>query len=114
MAHLALVCSLFTLVACVDTPVPEVDPPARIVVSWDPLLCGDPHRVAIELEDSDGRRVARSTPCIAGGITIDVLRWGVYLGRVYAWTVGPEIRSITHVRVDVDAPVIFWTVDTPR
>jgi len=99
---------------CVDTPLPEPEPQARIVATWDPLLCGDPHRVVIELEDDDGAKLSRSVPCELGGVTIDIRHWGVYIGQVYAWALGPEIRAVTHVRLDVDAPVIFWTVDTPR
>ncbi|HEY5921545.1 MAG TPA: hypothetical protein VIV11_07730 [Kofleriaceae bacterium] len=99
---------------CVDTPLPDPEPQARIVAAWDPLLCGEPHRVVIELEDDDGRKLSRSVPCEVGGITIDVPEWGIYSGRIYAWSLGPEIRSVTEVRLDVDAPVIFWTVDTPR
>jgi hypothetical protein len=99
---------------CVDMPMPDPEPQARIVVAWDPLVCGEPHRVVIELEDNDGAKLSRSVPCGAGGITIDVPRWGVYRGRIYAWTLGPEIRSVMQVRVDVDAPVIYWNVETPR
>jgi hypothetical protein len=99
---------------CVDTPLPDLEPQARIVASWDPLLCGDPHRVVIELEDDNGAKLSKSVPCDAGGTTIDILHWGVYRGRIYAWSLGPEIRNVVHVRLDVDAPVIFWTVDTPR
>jgi hypothetical protein len=99
---------------CVDTPLPDPEPQARVVATWEPALCGDPHRVVIELEDDDGAKLSRSVPCAAGGVTIDIRHWGVYRGRIYAWTFGPEIRSMTHVRVDVDAPVIFWHFDTPR
>lgn len=99
---------------CVDTPLPDLEPQARIVASWDPLLCGEPHRVVIELEDHDGAKLSKSVPCETGGTTIDIAHWGVYRGRIYAWLLGPEIRSVVHVRLDVDAPVIFWTVDTPR
>ena len=102
------------VVGCIDAPVPELEPPARIVASWDPLACGDPHRVVVELEDDEGEQVSRSVPCNAGGLTLDVPRWGVYAGRIYAWTLGPEIRSVLHVRLEVDAPIIFWTVETPR
>jgi hypothetical protein len=102
------------LAACVDAPVLDHEPQARILASWDPLACGDPHRVVIELEDLDGRKLSRSVPCETGGVTVDVPQWGVYLGRIYAWSVGPEIRSIMHVRIDVDASVILWTVETPR
>jgi hypothetical protein len=99
---------------CVDTPLPDLEPQARVVASWDPLACGDPHRVVIELEDDGGAPVSRSVPCAAGAITLDIVHWGVYRGRIYAWTLGPDIRSVTEVRLEVDAPVIFWTVDTPR
>ena len=107
-------CFATCVVGCVDTPLPDTEPQARIVAAWDPLLCGDPHRVVIELEDDDGAKLSRSVPCELGGITLDIRHWGVYRGRIYAWSLGPEIRAVTQVRLDVDAPVIFWTVDTPR
>lgn len=99
---------------CVDMPFPELEPQARVLAAWDPLVCGEPHRVVIELEDDDGAKLSKSVPCDAGGVTIDIPRWGVYRGRIYAWTLGPEIRSVVSVRLDVDAPVIVWNVDTPR
>jgi hypothetical protein len=102
------------VVGCVDTPLPDIEPQARVVATWDPLLCGEPHRVVIELEDDDGRMLSRSAPCDAAGITIDIERWGIYRGRIYAWTYGPEIRSVSQVRLEVDAPIVLWTVDTPR
>ncbi|HEY5945066.1 MAG TPA: hypothetical protein VIV40_06220 [Kofleriaceae bacterium] len=107
-------CFATCVAGCVDTPLPDVEPQARVVASWDPLLCGDPHRVVLELEDDDGRMLSRSVPCTVAGITIDIAHWGVYRGKIYAWTVGPEIRAVTQVRLDVDAPVVIWTVDTPR
>ena len=100
--------------ACVDTPLPDLEPQARIVTSWDPLACGEPHRVVVELEDEDGTPLSKSVPCNLGGVTIDVRQWGVYRGRIYAWTLGPEIRSVTTVRLEVDAPVIHWSVETPK
>lgn len=100
--------------ACVDAPIADPEPQARIVVAWDPLACGEPHRVVFELEDSRGARYARSTPCELGGMTLELVHWGVYRGRIYAWTLGPEIRSELAVRLEVDAPVIYWFVDTPR
>jgi hypothetical protein len=107
-------CFATCVVGCVDTPLSDPEPQARVVAAWDPLVCGDPHRVVIELEDGDGSKLARSVPCGAGGITIDIPRWGVYRGRIYAWAFGPEIRSVMAVHLDVDAPVIYWTVETPR
>ncbi len=99
---------------CIDTPLPDLEPQARVVAAWDPLDCGEPHRVVFELEDEAGVPISRSVPCEIGGVTIDIPHWGIYLGRVYAWTFGPEIRSVAHVRLEVDQPVLFWTVDTPR
>jgi hypothetical protein len=99
---------------CVDAPVIEPEPPSRIVAVWDPLACGDPHRVVVELEDDDGARASTSVPCELGGATLDLRHWGVYRGRIYAWTLGPTIRSVVPVRLDVDAEIIHWYVETPR
>ena len=101
--------------ACViDNAPPASEPQSRIVAGWDPLACGEPHRVVVELEDDAGAPVSASAPCEVGSITLDVRHWGVYRGRVYAWTFGPEIRSEVPVRLDVDAPVIYWTIETPK
>jgi hypothetical protein len=108
------ICFGACVAGCIDTPLPDLEPQARVVAAWDPLLCGEPHRIVIELEDADGRKLSRSVPCETGGVTIDIDEWGVYTGRIYAWTLGPAIRAETQVRLDVDAPVIFWTIDTPR
>lgn len=101
-----------TLSACLDTPLAPSPPAARIQASWDPLACGPPHRVAIELEDDGGAEVSSSAPCTLGGIALDLAHFGVYRGRVYAWEAG-EIRSVTPVRLDVDQPVLWWQVETP-
>jgi hypothetical protein len=101
--------------ACVDQPYPDLEPQSRVIALWDPLDCGsDPHRVVIELEDTLGVPISHSVPCEIGGLTFDVPHWGVWQGRVYAWRIGPEIRSVLAVRVDVDAPIIHWIVETPR
>ena len=73
-----------------------------------------PHRVVVELEDEDGAPVSASVPCELGGITLDVRHWGIYRGRIYAWTLGPEIRSVMTVRLEIDSPILWWTVETPR
>lgn len=99
--------------ACLDTPLPDLEPQARIVTIWDPVACGDPYRVVVELEDERGVRFSRSAPCALGGLTIDVPYWGIYVGRIYAWRLGPEIRSELFVRLEVDAPIVHWVVDTP-
>ena len=99
---------------CIDEPLPDPEPQSRIIAEWDPLVCGEPHRVVIELEDDDGAKLSRSVPCELGGVALDIRHWGVYRGRVYAWTLGPVIFAVTPVRLEVDAPIIYWTVDTPR
>jgi hypothetical protein len=102
-----------TAAGCTDQPLTEPEPQSRIVAAWDPLACGDPHRVAVELEDYLGIPISRSVPCELGGVTLDVPHWGVWRGRIYAWRSGPDIRSVLSVRVDVDSPIIHWYVDTP-
>jgi hypothetical protein len=99
--------------ACIDSPMPDDPPLARVIVAWDPLACGEPHRVAVELEDQDGIKLSSSTPCNAGSVTIDAQHFGLYYGRVYAWEAGEDIRSITPVRLLVDEPVMRWLIATP-
>lgn len=101
--------------ACIDSPMPDADAPpiARVIVAWDPLACGDPHRVAVELEDHAGTKLSSSTACASGSITIDTAHFGLYYGRIYAWEAGEEIRSITPVRLVVDEPLVRWWIPTP-
>jgi hypothetical protein len=103
------------LVACIDNP-PAADamPSARIVVQWDPLACGAPHRIAVELADEAGRPLSSSAPCALGGLTLEAPHFGVYLGRVYSWNADRPIRSITPVRLYVDEPIVRWLVATPE
>jgi hypothetical protein len=99
---------------CIDQPYMEPEPQSRIVAAWDPLACGEPHRVAVELEDHLGIPISRSVPCEIGGVTLDVPHWGVWSGRIYAWRVGLDIRSVLAVRIDVDTPIVHWFVETPQ
>ncbi len=99
--------------ACVATPAGDSPPDARIVAAWDPLSCGDPHRVVVELTDAGGDPLTASTPCELGHLTIDAPHFGDYRGRVYAWVLGAPIRSIVPVDLDVEQPVIQWPIDTP-
>lgn len=85
-----------------------------MVAMWDPLACGDPHRVAVELEDELGVPISRSVPCNLGSVSLDVPHWGVWTGRIYSWRIGPDIRSVMPVRFEVDEPIIHWYVDTPQ
>jgi len=103
-----------TLAACIDAPV-ELGPSlARLVVAWDPLACGEPHRVAVELDAEDGAQAAASAPCNLGGVTVDVSRFGTYQGRVYAWALDAAIRSIMPIDVRIDQAIVRIDVETPR
>ncbi len=99
---------------CVDAPEPVPEPQAKVVATWDPLKCDVPHRVAIELEDEEGRMTSASTNCAIGSLTVDARTYGVYLGRVYAWELGKGERSGELVPLVVDAPLVRWQVETPR
>ena len=110
LAALLFWCSF---IACISEPLPEDPPIARIVVAWDPLACGAPHRVVVELEDIDGNRLSSSTACMAGSLTLDTPHFGTYYGRVYAWEPGETARSVTPVRLVVDAPIVRWWIATP-
>jgi hypothetical protein len=104
-------------VACIDSPLPPASPPAaRVVTTWDPLVCGEPHRVVIELADDEGTMVSTSTPCSHATLSVDVPHFGTYYGRIYAWVLGgdPTIRSELPVELVVDQPVMRWIVQTPR
>ena len=74
--------------------------------------------MVVELEDERGTDVSRSVPCELGSLTMDLPLWGIYRGRVYAWELetadDAEIRSVVSVRIDVDAPIVHWYVETPR
>lgn len=100
--------------ACIDSPL-EPDPPpiARVIVQWDPLACGDPSRVAVELEDHAGVRLASSAPCTAGSVTIDTAHYGLYYARIDACEADEDLRAIAPVRLVVDEPVVRWHVATP-
>lgn len=102
--------------ACVDAS----DAPAsasssvRAVIAWDPHICGEPHRVIVELDDpGGGEPLAASVPCAVGEVTIDA-HAGIYDGRAYAWTADATMRSVTPLVFTLDAPVTRWEVATPR
>lgn len=103
------------LAACLppDPDELELAPAARVVVAWDPLACGDPHRIAVELEDEGGLQVSTSTACNSGAASVDVRHFGIYRGRVYAWSAG-EIRAELPMQLAVDAPIVRWFIETPR
>lgn len=100
--------------ACVDTPVGASPPNARIVASWDPLSCGDPHRVVVELADDAGDPLTASAPCTLGHLTLDAPHFGGYHGRTYAWVLGSAIRSVAPADLDVEQVIVQWPIETPK
>ena len=99
--------------ACLDTPNEAGPALARLVVAWDPLACGEPHRIAIELADEVGASLSASTPCNLGGLTVDVPHFGEYRGRLYAWALAAPVRSVTPIDLVIDQPIVHWDVVTP-
>src|SRR5256885_6990818 len=95
-----------TFAGCLDTPVESGPAIARLVVAWDPLACGAPHRIAIELADEAGVSVSVSTPCNLGGLTVDVAHLGTYHGRIYAWALDVPMRSVTPIDVVIGQPIV--------
>ncbi|HEV7553874.1 MAG TPA: hypothetical protein VGO00_00380 [Kofleriaceae bacterium] len=92
--------------ACVDQPVPPSPPQSRLVGTWDPLGCGDPHRIAVELEDDDGAPLSTSVPCDHGSFTLDIPHFGIYRGRVYAWTLGQANHTLVPLTISIDQPIV--------
>ncbi|HET9620770.1 MAG TPA: hypothetical protein VFP84_05370 [Kofleriaceae bacterium] len=88
-------------VGCLDAPPARDAALVALVTTWDPLACGDPHRVAVELVDAAGATSAASAPCAIGVVTLDVAHVGAYTGRVYAWAIGEPARSITPITVTI-------------
>jgi hypothetical protein len=101
------------LPACLDTPSDHGPSIARLVVAWDPLACGEPHRIAVELADEVGVPLSASTPCNLGGLTVDVPHFGGYRGRLYAWALGAPVRSVTPIDLVIEQPIVRWEVATP-
>jgi len=99
---------------CLDEPAEGPAPLARLVAGWDPLACGDPHRVVVELADEAGAMHSASAPCNLGGLTVDVDHFGGYRGRIYAWALEASIRSIAPIELTIDQPIVDWYVATPR
>lgn len=101
------------LLGCLDVPPPSAMALAAVVTTWDPLACGDPHRVAVELSDDKGAPRSASAPCELGVVTVDVDHYGSYTGRVYAWAVGALERSSVAIQLEVEEPVVRQRVATP-
>jgi hypothetical protein len=94
---------------------------ARLVAGWDPLACGDPHRVVLELADAADATGATgatatataSAPCSLGGVAVDLPHLGSYAGRIYGWSLDAAPHPVTPVAIDVDLAIVHWRVATP-
>ncbi len=93
---------LVVLAACADEPLPPDSPSARVIASWDPLACGEPHRVAIEL-DGNGGELDDSAPCALGSLVFDVAELGDYRVRI----------GERELELSVDQPVVELEVAPP-
>ncbi|MBC7976830.1 MAG: hypothetical protein H7138_17790 [Myxococcales bacterium] len=102
------------LAGCLATPSEVAPAAARLVVTWDPLGCGEPHRVVVELEDEAGEARAASVPCNLGGVAVDVGHFGLYRGRIYAWAIAAPIRSVSSLEVAIEEPIVTLQMETPR
>ncbi|HEY0255050.1 MAG TPA: hypothetical protein VGC41_26165 [Kofleriaceae bacterium] len=102
------------MAGCLDSPLADEGPQAKIVAEWDPLQCGEPHRIAVELEDTDGGPISASTNCGLGTLTLDARHYGIYRGSIYAWSLGVGKTSPTDIHLTVDEPIVHWYVPTPR
>jgi hypothetical protein len=100
--------------ACVAAGPPQGAPTAHVIVEWDPTACGPPHRVALELAVASGSPLSVASPCELGSAELDGVPYGSYDGRLYAWALGEDVRSVAPVHVEVDERVVRWTADTPR
>lgn len=99
---------------CLDAPMEPAPSVARLIVGWDPLACGDPHRVVVELTDDAGAARSASAPCGLGGVAVDLAHFGSYRGRIYAWALAAPIRSIAPLEVTIDEAITDCRVATPR
>jgi len=99
--------------ACLDAPAGSSASLARLVVAWDPLACGEPHRIAVELDDEAGAELSASSPCSVGSLTVDVSHFGSYHGRVYAWTSDAPTGAVVPIEVMIEQPIVHWDVATP-
>ena len=100
--------------ACLDEPLPASPSAAQLVVGWDPLGCGDPHRVAIDLEDDGGAQLSGSAPCNLGRLGLGISHLGAYRGRIYAWALDAPAGPSIPVDLTIDQPIVEWFVATPR
>jgi len=109
-SYLVLLCSPLViavaawtaLAACIDAPPEPRLSLARLVVAWDPLACGDPHRIVVELQDDTGATTSASTPCSLGTLAIDVAHFGSYRGRIYAWELGAPVSTTAPIELTID------------
>jgi hypothetical protein len=112
LLHAALATGLMQP-SCVDEPLAPAPTVARLVIGWDPLVCGLPHRVALELDDEAGSSWSATAPCSLGGLAVDVSHHGVYRGRLYAQHDAVP-RSVLHLELIIDEPIVHHRVATPQ
>ncbi|HEY4240597.1 MAG TPA: hypothetical protein VGM88_12330 [Kofleriaceae bacterium] len=103
-----------TFGACFEPPGDSSRTRDQLIAMWDPLTCGPPHRVVVELEDGAGNRINASAPCDIGELQADVPELGEYHGRAFAAELGQPIRSIEPVTVAIDRPTLKWAIPTPE
>jgi len=106
--------------ACLDAPLDREAPQPRVIASWDPTECGDPHRVAFELVDDSGAQLSASAPCALGGLELDVPHVGAYTARISAWSLGDggsgagrAPTATTTVELTIDAELVRWHLAMP-
>jgi hypothetical protein len=100
--------------ACLDEPLPPAPSAAQLVIGWDPLGCGDPHRVAIDLEDDSGASLSGSAPCNLGRLGLGISHFGAYRGRIYAWALDAPAGPSAPVELTIDQAIVEVFVATPR
>jgi len=115
LSPLLLACAFWAVFgACVDVEVEAAPPRSRVLVAWDALACRDPHRVVIELAAVDDDAVVqRSVPCAIGWMALDVPHLGGYHARVESWWLGEAARVVAEVDLDVEVPIVRWTLEGP-
>ena len=104
-----------SLAGCLDAPIADTPAIARLVASWDPLECGAPHRVVIELALVDavdaGGSLAASGWCALGGLAVEVPRLGSYHARARADDLGSS--PPLHKDIAIEHAIVDWSIGEP-
>lgn len=113
LLHAPLLSSLCALL-CASCLAPGNPIQARVIVYWDPVSCGAPHRVGVDLEDDSGAQLTPSAPCEAGELAVDVPHLGEYRGWIYAHALGETAHVVASIELAVDTVVVRFPIETPR